>query len=133
MHFCLAMCPPGTSSGSGGRGNSWDSQHASGSSLGCPYYNADNARNIRGYPTLSVPEGNGFSAAQLGERALGGVRRNPPPTYLAPMSLYTTPQRANSKPEQSQTQSTAVPDLGLALGPVFQVAVAAPVRSPSNP
>jgi hypothetical protein len=48
------------------------------------------------------------------------------------VSVYN-PQRANSKPEQSQTQSTAVPGLGLALGPVFQVAVAAPVRSPSNP
>jgi hypothetical protein len=81
---------------------------------------------------LSVPEGNGFSAAELGEWALGGVRRNPP-TYLAPMSLYTTPQRANSKPEQSQTQSTDVPGLGLALGPVFHVVATAPIRSPSNP
>jgi hypothetical protein len=80
-----------------------------------------------------VPEGNGFSVAELGEWAQGGVRRNPPPLYLAPMSLYTTPQRANSKPEQSQTQGTAVPGLGLALGPVFHVAAAAPVRSPSNP
>jgi hypothetical protein len=107
--------------------------HAWGSSRGCPYYNADNARNRRGYPTLSVPEGNGLSAAELGEWALGGVRRNPPPTYSAPVSLYTTPQRANSKPEQSQIQSIAVPGLGLSLGPVFRVAVAAPVRSPSNP
>jgi hypothetical protein len=104
-----------------------------GSSRCCPYYNANYARNRRGYPTLSVPEGNGFSAAELGEWALGGVRRNPPPTYLAPMSLYTTPQRANSKPEQSQTQSTAVPGLGLALGPVFHDAAVAAVRSPSNP
>jgi hypothetical protein len=97
------------------------------------HYNADNARNRRGHPTLSVPEGNGFSAAELGEWALGGVKRNPPPTYLAPMSLYTTLQRANSKPEQSQTQGSAMPGLGLALGPIFHVAAAAPVRSPSNP
>jgi hypothetical protein len=82
---------------------------------------------------LSVPEGNGFSAAELGEWALGGVRRNPPLTYQAPMSLYNTLQRANSKPEQSQNQSTAMPGLGLALGPVFNIAVVAPVRSPSNP
>jgi hypothetical protein len=109
------MRPPGTGSGSGGSGNSWDSPHAWGSSRGCPYYNADNARNRRGYPTLSVPEGNGFSAAELGEWALGGVRRNPPLTYSAPMSMYTTPQRANSKPEQSQVQRTAVPGLGLFL------------------
>jgi hypothetical protein len=82
---------------------------------------------------LSVPVGKGFSAAELGEWALGGVRRNPPLTYQAPMSLYNTLQRANSKPEQSQNQSTAMPGLGLALGPVFNIAVVAPVRSPSNP
>jgi hypothetical protein len=99
------MRPPGTGSGRGGSGNSWDSPHAWGSSRGCPYYNADNACNRRGYPPLSVPEGNGFSAAELGEWALGGVRRNPPPTYLAPMSMYATPQRANSKPEQSQSKA----------------------------
>jgi hypothetical protein len=127
------MRPPGTGRGSGGSGNSWDSPHAWGSSRGCPYYNADNARNRRVYPTLSVSEGNGFSAAELGEWALGGVRRNPPPTYSAPMSMYATPQRANSKPEQSQVQRIAVPGLGLSLGPVFQVAVAAPVWSSSNP
>jgi hypothetical protein len=114
-------------------GTSGTPPHAWGSSRGCPYYNADNARNKRGYPTLSVPECNGFSAAELGEWALGGVRRNPPSTYLAPMSLYATLQRANSRPEQIQTQSPAVPGLGLALGPVFQVIVAAPVRSHSNP
>jgi hypothetical protein len=97
------MPPLGTSSGSGGRGNSWDSPHAWGTTRGCLYYNADNAHNRRGYPTLSVLKGNGFSAAELEEWALGGVRRNLPPTYLAPMSLYTTPHRANSKLEQSQT------------------------------
>jgi hypothetical protein len=133
LYYRFAMRPPGTSSGSGSTGNAWDSPHAWGNSRGCPYYNADNARNRRGYPTLAVPESNGLSATEVGQWALRGVRRNPPPTYLAPMSLYTTPQRANSKPEQSKTQSTAVPGLGLALRPVFQGAVAAPVRSPSNP
>jgi hypothetical protein len=127
------MRPPGTGSGSGGRRNSWESPHAWGSSKGCPYYNADNAHNTRLYPTLSVPEGNGFSAAELGKWALGGVRRNPPPTYSAPMSMCTTPLRAKSKPEKSQVHTTAVPGLGLSLGPVFHVAVAAPVRSSFNP
>jgi hypothetical protein len=83
--------------------------------------------------SFALPYKNSFSVTELGEWALGGVRRNPPPTYQAPMSLYNTPQRASSMPEQSQTQSTAMPGLGLALGPAFNIAVVAPVRSPSNP
>jgi hypothetical protein len=89
--------------------------------------------NRRGYPEVAIPDGNGVSATEVGQWGLGGVRRNPPPTYTAPMSLYTTPQRANSKPEQSKTQSTATTGLGLMLGPVFQGTVPAPVRSASNP
>jgi hypothetical protein len=129
------MRPPGTNSGSGsGRtGNSWDTPHAWGNSRGCPYYNADDTLNRRGYPEVAIPNGNGVSATEVGQWRLGGVRRNPLPTYTAPMSLYTTPQRANSKPEQSETQSTAAPWLGLALRPVFQGTVGAPVRSTSNP
>jgi hypothetical protein len=121
------MCPPGTSSGSGNSGsgsrrtaNSWDAPHAWGNSRECPYYNADNTMNRRGYPEVAIPDGNGVSATEVGQWRLGGVRRNPPPTYTAPMSLYTTPQRANSKPEQSGTQRTATTGLGLTLGPVFQ-------------
>jgi hypothetical protein len=89
--------------------------------------------NRRGYPEVAIPDGNGVSATEVGQWRLGGVRRNPPPTYTAPMSLYTTPQRANSKPEQSETQSTAMTGLGLTLGPVFQGTVPAPIRSASNP
>jgi hypothetical protein len=95
--------------------------------------NSDNTMNRRGYPEVAIPDGNGVSATEVGQWRLGGVRRNPPPTYTAPMSLYTTPQRANSKPEQSETQSTATTCLGLTLGPVFQGAVPAAVRSTSNP
>jgi hypothetical protein len=134
------IAPKGTSSVSGNSGsgsrrtaNSWDAPLAWGNSRGCPYYNADNTENRRGYPEVAIPNGNGVSAAEVGQWRLGGVRRNPPPTYTAPMSLYTTPQRANSKPEQSEMQSTDTTGLGLTLVPVFQDTVPAPVRSASNP
>jgi hypothetical protein len=134
------MRPPGTSSGSGNSdsgsrktANSWDAPHAWGNSRGCPYYNADNTMNRRGYPEVAIPDGNGVSATEVGQWRLGGVRRNPPPTYTASMSLYTTQQRANGKPKQRETQSTAATGLGLKIGQVFQGTVPAPVRSTSNP
>jgi hypothetical protein len=131
--------PQGTSSGSSNSGsssrrtaNAWDAPHAWGNSRGCLYYNADNTMN-RSYPEVAIPDGNGVSATEVGQWRLGGLRRNPPPTYTAPMSLYLTQQRAKSKPEQSETQSTATTGLGLTLGPVFQGTVPTPVRSTSNP
>jgi hypothetical protein len=98
-----------------GSGSNWNSSHSWGNSRGCPYYNAENAQNRRGYPTVSVPSGNGFSALEAGQWALGGSRGNPLPVYQAP-HVYTTPQMANSNGNSTNTN-----------------AVVAPLRSASNP